>query len=237
MTVDQLTQAISDAFNSGFRDFIVGSLVAAMPILWITTLIFYLMRPYAIRTLRKLSLRFGADVFWLTYVLLRDGTLVATFLVSLIFFYPNLLHGDPLPVTGTLSAVLVLWVLLVKLVRDPDENPADYRLTAILLTIGSMLYMVPMVFGIEAGSQSHLSGVATFLASNTNFDLAIVLFYVSAALVAATAAYIFGYVITQSAPKAEARPPAPSMLQPSSPQPIQAGSEQAGAHGEPFAVR
>lgn len=203
MTVDQLTKAISDAFNSGFRDFIVGTLVAAMPMLWIATLVFYLMRPYAIRTLRKLSLRFGADVFWLTYVLLRDGTLIATFLVSLIFFYPNLLYGDPLPVTATLSAVLVLWVLLVKLVRDPDENPAEYQLTAILLTIGSMLYLVPMVFSIEAGSQSHLSGVANFLASNTNFELAIALFYISAALIVATAAYIFGYVIKQSAPKSE----------------------------------
>jgi len=225
MTVDQLTQAISAAFNSGFRDFIVGTLVAFLPVLWVATLVFYLMRPYAIRTLRKLSLRFGADVFWLTYVLLRDGTLIATFLVSLIFFYPALLHDDPLPVTAPLAAVFVLWALLVKLVRDPDENPVEYRLTAILVTLGSMLYMVPMVFSIEAGSQRHLSGIASFLASNTNFDLAIALFYISAALVAVTAAYIFGYVITQSAPKAETRPPAPSMLQPAAPRPIQGGSE------------
>ena len=224
MTVDQLTNAISAAFNSGFRDFIVGTLVAFLPVLWGATLVFYLMRPYAIRTLRKLSLRFGADVFWLTYVLLRDGTLIATFLVSLIFFYPALLHDDPLPVTASLAAVLVLWALLVKLVRDPDENPAEYRLTAILVTLGSMLYMVPMVLSIEAGSQRHLSGVASFLASNTNFDLAIALFYISAALVAATAAYIFGYVMLQSAPKREQRPPAPT-LRPAAPAPIQSGGD------------
>lgn len=224
MTVDQLTQAISNAFNSGFRDFIVGTLVAFLPVLWIATLVFYLMRPYAIRTLRKLSLRFGADVFWLTYVLLRDTTLIVTFVISLMFFYPALLRDDPLPVTATLAAVFVLWVLLVKLVRDPDENPADYRLTVVLLTIGSMLYMVPMVFSVEAGSQSHLSGIASFLASNTNFDLAITIFYLSAALVGVTAAYIFGYVITQSAPKSEQRPPAPT-LRPSAPAPMQSGGD------------
>lgn len=224
MTVDQLTNAIVAAFNSGFRDFIVGTLVAFLPVLWIATLIFYLMRPYAIRTLRKLSLRFGADVFWLTYVLLRDATLIGTFVISLMFFYPNLLHDDPLPVTATLAAVFVLWALLVKLVRDPDENPAEYRLTAILVTLGSMLYMVPMVFSIEAGSQRHLSGIATFLASNTNFDLAIALFYISAALVAATAAGIFGYVITQSAPKAEQRPPA-TTLRPSAPASVPGGGD------------
>src|SRR5450631_466613 len=103
MTVDQLSGAISSAFNTGFRDFIVGSLVALLPMLWIATLVFYLMRPYAIRTLRKLSLRFGADVFWLTYVLLRDSLLIGTFVVSLIFFYPNLLHDNALPITAPLS--------------------------------------------------------------------------------------------------------------------------------------
>lgn len=200
MSVDQLTQAISNAFNSGFRDFIVGTLVALLPLLWVATLLFYLMRPYAIRTLRKLSLRFAADVFWLTYVLLRDTMLIATIAVSLIFFYPNLLHDDALPVTATLSAVMLLWVLVVKLVRDPDENPADYRLCVILMTIGSVLYLVPLTLGIEVTSQSHLSGLSSFLTSNTNFDLAIALFYVSLAAVVLSAGYVFSYVIRTAAP-------------------------------------
>ena len=210
MTVDQLSNAISNAFNSGFRDFIVGSLVALLPMLWIATLAFYLMRPYAIRTLRKLSLRFAADVFWLTYVLLRDTLLIATFVVSLMFFYPNLLHDDALPVSATLSAVLLLWVLLIKMVRDPDENPADYRLSVVLLTIGSAFYLVPLTLGIEMTSQSHLSGAVTFFTSNSNFDLAIALFYVSIALIAITAAYIFGYVVMQAAPKGGAQVPPPT---------------------------
>jgi len=142
MSTQDLSDALSQALHNGFRDFLVGSLVAALPMFWIATLLFYLMRPYAIRTLRKLSLRFAADVFWLTYVLLRDGTLILTFIVSLFFFYPNLLHDNALPITATLSAVFLLWVLMVKMVGDPDENPRDYRISVILLTIGSALYLV-----------------------------------------------------------------------------------------------
>jgi hypothetical protein len=217
MSVDQLSTAISNAFNTGFRDFIVGTLVALLPMLWVATLLFFLMRPYAIRTLRKLSLRFAADVFWLTYVLLRDTMLIATIAVSLIFFYPNLLHDDGLPVTATLSAVMLLWVLVIKLIRDPDENPADYRLCVILMTVGSALYMVPLTLGIEVTSQSHLSGLVSFLTSNTNFSLAIALFYVSLAMVVLSAGYVFSYVMLHSAPHgAVAAKPAASRPAPQS---------------------
>jgi hypothetical protein len=203
MTVDQLANAISAAFQSGFRDFLIGTIVAALPMLWVATLAFYLMRPYAIRTLRKLSLRFGADVFWLSYVLLRDGVLIATVCVSLVFLFPNVLHDSGVPVTASLSGVVALWVLLLKMVRDPDEDPADYRLTAGLLAVGSALYLVPLALGVEVGSQVHLAWLADHFTSNSNFSVAIVVCYVSMALVAATGAYIFGYVMRTSAPSEE----------------------------------
>ena len=203
MTPDQLTNAISAAFSTGFRDFLVGTMVAALPMLWAAALVFYLMRPYAIRTLRKLSLRFGADVFWLSYVLLRDGVLVITVVISLLFFYPNLLHNNPIPVTASLSAVCALWVLLLKMVRDPDENPMDYRITALLLSLGSALYLIPLTMGVEVNSQQHLSGLSKFLTSNTDFSLAIALFYVAITLVVATGLFVFGYVLKVSAPKPE----------------------------------
>ncbi len=206
MTVDDLSTALSLAFQNGFRDFLVGSMVAALPLLWVAALVFYLMRPYAIRTLRKLSMRFGADVFWLSYVLLRDGMLIATFVTSLIFFYPNLLHDSPIPVTAPLSAIFVLWVLVVKMVRDPDESPRDYRLSALLLTVGSALYLVPLALGVEVASQSHLHSLSKFLVSDTNFDLALGILYISMASLIATGAFMFWYVIKTSAPKAEQRP-------------------------------
>jgi hypothetical protein len=206
MTVDDLSAALTAAFQNGFRDFLVGTMVAILPLLWVAALVFYLMRPYAIRTLRKLSLRLGADIFWLSYVLLRDGVLILTVVVGLVFFYPNILHDNAIPITAPLATVFALWVLLLKMVRDPDENPSDYRLTAVLLTIGSALYLVPLTLGVEVESQSHLESLSHHLVSNTNFDLALGVFYVSIALVAVTGAFIFGYVVRTSAPKPE--PPA-----------------------------
>ncbi len=217
MTPDQLQSALSTAFQNGFRDFLIGSMVAALPLLWVATLVFYLMRPYAIRTLRKLSLRFGADVFWLSYVLLRDGALIATVAVSLVFFYPNILHDNPVPVTAPLAGILALWVLLLKMVRDPDENPTEYRLTAILLTLGSMLYLIPLVLGVEVTSQSHLSRLSDFLVSDSNFSVAIGIFYVAMVLLVATGGYIFTFVVRASAPKAEAPVRATPRVAPASP--------------------
>ena len=144
-----------------------------------------------------------ADVFWLSYVLLRDGALIATFAISLVFLYPNLLHDNTIPVTAPLAAVFALWVLLVKMIRDPDENPADYRLTTLLLTAGSMLYLIPLVFGVEVASQSHLETLSRHLVSSSNFDLALGIFYVSMALLVVAGVFIFGYVIRKSAPKGE----------------------------------
>jgi hypothetical protein len=212
MTVDQLAAALGAAFQSGFRDFLIGTMVAALPMLWVMTLALYLMRPYAIRTLRKLSLRFGADVFWLSYVLMRDGVLIATVVISLVFFFPNVLHDSAIPVTASLSGVIALWVLLLKMVRDPDENPADYRLTAGLLALGSALYLVPLVLGVEVDSQSNMAGLTAWFSSNSNFALAIDICYVSMALVAASGAYVFGYVMRAAVPTAEpqqARPASP----------------------------
>lgn len=215
MTVDELSTALSAAFQNGFRDFLVGTVVALLPLLWVASLTFYLMRPYAIRTLRKLSLRLGADIFWLTYVLLRDGVLILTVVFGLVFFYPNLLHDNAIPITAPLATVLALWVLMLKMVRDPDEDPADYRLTAALLSIGSALYLIPLTLGVEVESQSHLETLSRHLVSNSNFDLALGIFYVSLVLLGATGAFIFGYVVKTSAPKPEAHgrpavtPPAP----------------------------
>lgn len=223
MTPDDLTTALAAAFQNGFKDFLVGSMVAALPLLWVAALSFYLMRPYAIRTLRKLSMRFGADVFWLSYVLLRDGMLIATFATSLVFFYPNLLHDNPIPVTAPLSAVFALWVLLIKMVRDPDENPRDYRLSAALLVAGSMLYLLPLTLGVEVASQRHMDYLAQHLVSNTNFDVALGVFYISMALLLLTGAFIFGYVVKTSAPKAEPSLSRPTAAAPDGGLPVASG--------------
>ena len=72
----------------------VLSVAAVLPILWAFTLCAALRRPYVLRFLQKLTLRFGGDVWWLSYVLFRDALLVITLGLSTIFFMPNLYLSD-----------------------------------------------------------------------------------------------------------------------------------------------
>ena len=71
------------------------------------------------------------------------------------FLFPNLYlkvglrsrrRSRPRPVLGD----------LVKLIRDPDDNPADFRLVSTLLLVASALYIVPQVYGMEAADQAYL---------------------------------------------------------------------------------
>ena len=97
LNADQLATTLT----SGGAGWMVLSVAAVLPILWAFTLILHFARPYVIRFLRRLTLRFGGDVWWLSYVLFRDGLLVVTLGLSMIFLMPNFyLTGDGLPITA-----------------------------------------------------------------------------------------------------------------------------------------
>jgi len=46
-------------------------------------------------------------------------------------------------------------VLVIKLVRDVDDDPAAFRLTNVLLGIGALLYPRPTFLGVQAGRLRH----------------------------------------------------------------------------------
>ena len=188
LNADQLATTLT----SGGAGWMVASVAAVLPILWSFTLILHFARPYIIRFLRRLTLRFGGDVWWLSYVLFRDGLLVITLGLSMVFLMPNFyLTGDGLPITAPLAVVVLFWTLAVKLVRDADEDPGAFRLESVLLIIASILYIVPQVYGMEAADQAYLGDLPSQLISTTNPDLAKAILGVSFALFALTAAALF----------------------------------------------
>ena len=83
MTPDDISNAITGAIGQGGETWLVATLVAFLPILWTMTLILHLGRPYVLRNLRRMGLRLGADVWWMTYLLLRDAVMLVTLGVSL----------------------------------------------------------------------------------------------------------------------------------------------------------
>ena len=128
----------------------VLSISAVLPILWAFTLVLHFARPYIVRFLGTLTLRFGGDVWWLGYVLFRDALMVLTLALSVIFLMPNLYIGLGLPLTAPLATVVLFWALVVKLTGDADDDPRTFRWVSVLLVIASVLYIVPQIDGLES---------------------------------------------------------------------------------------
>jgi hypothetical protein len=156
MSGDDLAQALT----SGGASWMVFSVAAALPILWAFALSMHFARPYIVRFLGTLTLRFGADVWWLSYVLVRDALLLVTFTLSVVFLMPNLYIGLGLPLTAPLATVVLFWALIVKITGDADDDPRTFRLFSILLVVASVLYIVPQIYGLESADQvDALTGV------------------------------------------------------------------------------
>jgi hypothetical protein len=199
MSGDDLAQALT----SGGETWMVFSIAAVLPILWAFAMTVHFARPYVIRFLGTLTLRFGADVWWLSYVLIRDALLLLTLALSAVFLMPNLYIGLGLPLTAPLSTVVLFWALVIKLTRDADDDPVMFRWVSILLVIASILYIVPQIYGLEAADQVDalqgvgLDWVPSFLSAanpdeGTVNSLAWPILIASLVLFGATGAYLFG---------------------------------------------
>jgi hypothetical protein len=182
---------LATALTTGASGWLVLSVAAVLPILWAFTLILHFARPYVLRFLRTLTLRFGGDVWWLSYVLFRDGLLVVTLGLSMIFLMPNLYLKVGLPITAPLATVVLFWALVMKLIRDSDDDPAAFRLVSVLLVIASVLYIVPQIYGLEAADQAYLGSLPSSLISSENVAIARPILWISLALFAATGFALF----------------------------------------------
>jgi hypothetical protein len=198
MTADELAAQLT----SGGSGWLVFSLAAVLPILWAFTLIVHFARPYVIQFLQSLTLRFGGDVWWLSYVLMRDALMLVTLALSMVFLMPNLYIGLGLPLTAPLATVGLFWALLIKLTRDSDDDPIAFRWVSILLVVSSALYIIPQIYGLEAADQvDALSGfglgwvpdalTAANADAGTINPLAWPILVIGMVLVALTGAYLF----------------------------------------------
>ena len=181
---------LAAALTSGASGWMALSVAAILPILWAFTLSLHFARPYVLRFLQKLTLRFGGDVWWLSYVLTRDALLVITLCLSVLFLFPNLYLGIGLPVTAPIATLVLFWATLVKLLRDPDDNARDFQLQSVLMVIASALYIIPQVYGMEAADQG-LGDWSAALISTTNLGLARPLLWVTLGLFAITGGIVF----------------------------------------------
>ncbi len=213
MKPDDIATAITNALAQGGARWFIATIVAFIPALWTMTLILHLGRPYVIRTLRRCGLRFGADVWWMSYLLTRDAVLLITFAISFIFFLPNIVTNASLPITGPLAALCLLIALAVKLSRRVDDDIQAYRIATAFLVVGATLYYGAQVFAVEATSQTYLAGFSQLFTSNTNVGPALVIMWISLIGVGIVAIWLFIRALMSAnrtmAPKMTTRKQAP----------------------------
>src|SRR6478609_7680138 len=193
MNADDLAAALVN----GASGWMVLSVAAVLPMIWTFTLVMHFARPAVIRFLQSLTLRFGGDVWWLSYVLIRDALLVITLGLGMLFFMPNLYFVQGLPITAPVSVLILFWALCIKIIRDPDEDPIAFRWLSIVLVIASVLYIVPQIYGLEAADQAYLGDLPSKLISSENLAVARPVFWISLALFAISAGLMFVRAVLQ----------------------------------------
>ena len=186
MSPQDLASAIISGINAGGEQFLEGTLAAMLPVIWLALLGLHLGRPYILDMIDRFTLRLGADLLWLVYIALRDFLIVSGVVMSFMFFFPDVVIADPLPLTGGLAAAVLFGVLLIKLMGDPDHDPRSYRLVTYLLGLGALLYYIPYLFGTQAAGlgTGQFAAISDFLVTNTNPFWAVGIAYVSVALLA-----------------------------------------------------
>lgn len=207
MKPQDVADAITQALVQGGSQWLVASLVAFLPAMWTMSLILHIGRPYVVRTLRRCGLRLGADIWWMSYLLMRDGIMLVTLGMSLIFFAPALVANDAFPITGPIATLCLLLALAVKLSRRVDDDVAAFRWATVFLVLGSTLYYLPLVFAIEAASQDSLKWFIDNLTSSANPTLALVIMWVSLAGAALVAGWIFLHALASVNRKMVSRVP------------------------------
>src|SRR5260221_11904175 len=152
MSVQDLTTAIISGINAGGEQFLEGTLAAVLPAMWLAILGLHLGRPYILDMIDRFTLRLGADLLWLIYIALRDILIVSGVIMSFMFFFPDVVGTDQLPLPGGLAAGCLFGALLVKLMSDPDHNLLDFQLVRGLLGLGAVFYFVPYLLGVQANT-------------------------------------------------------------------------------------
>jgi hypothetical protein len=174
-------EQVSGVFNAG-ESFVENTIAAALVVIWLLVLALHLARPYMLTNLRKFTLRLGADLWWIVYVSLRDILLAQVFLGSFIFFYPDVVSGKDLPITGSVAAVCAFAALLLKLTSKGEGDMRSFRWQSWLLAAGALLYIGPYMLGVQmtAIDNAFAKQVASILVTSQNVGWGLWLSYLSA---------------------------------------------------------
>jgi hypothetical protein len=161
-------------------------------LLSIVSLLLHIGRPYFERVLGRLTLRVAADLWWLIYVVLRDGTLFVAVLLGFwglnLDLMADIKIGLPFVPLGTVALAAAL---LFKVFSNSEDVTRSYRMASALVLLGTLLNTIGYVFVMEAPGEEYAAAKSRFWQtlvswrSNANPELATITFYIATSLLVA----------------------------------------------------
>ena len=162
----------------------------------IVAFLLHIGRPYFDRILSRFTLRVAADIWWIVYVVLRDGTLFVALLFGLLNLNLDLMAdikvGLPFVPLGTVSLAAAL---MMKVFYNTEDVNDSFRRTTSLVALGAFLNTIGYVMVMETPGEEYAAGKSAFwqwmesLRSNENPLLATITFYISWFLLFCLGAY------------------------------------------------
>lgn len=158
-------------------------------LLSIFSFLLHIGRPYFDRILGRMTLRVAADIWWLGYVVLRDGSLLLAVFFG--FFCLNLdLMADikiGLPFCP-LATVALASALAMKVFRNAEDVGKDFIRCTALVAAGALLNTIGFVMVMEAPGDEYAAANSVFwqtmraCRSNANPVLATYTFWIAFSL-------------------------------------------------------
>lgn len=168
-------------------------------LLSITTFVLHLGRGYFERTVRQLQAKMAEEMWWVTYLLVRDASLFAAVLIGFLMLNPDLMADIKIGLPFVpLATVLMTWAGLVKLTSRGGCNDAARNCATTLLALAAASNTIGYTLVMEAPGKEYEHVKCAFwqtmrsLRSNANPDLAIWTFYICfAAMVVLVVAFVW----------------------------------------------
>ncbi|MBI2214779.1 MAG: hypothetical protein HYU52_14125 [Acidobacteria bacterium] len=176
------------------------------------SLLLHLGRPYFERILGRLTLRVAADLWWLAYVVLRDGTLLVAALCGLWCLNLDLMADIKIALPFVpLATVALVIALALKVFGNAEDLNRRYRGVVLWVALAAFLNMIGYVFVMEAPGPEYAVARQPFwqamraLRSNANPDLAVATFYVTLLLIGGVTVFaiVRSFGLLRAIPSAE----------------------------------
>lgn len=158
-------------------------------LLSVISFLLHIGRPYFDRIISRFTLRVAADLWWIVYIVLRDGTLFFSVLLGFSNLNLDLMAdvkiGLPFVPLGTVALAAAL---LIKIFRNTEDINKFFRISTYLVMLGAFLNTIGYVFVMEAPGDEYAIAKTTFWEtmrswrSNANPELATITFYIAIAL-------------------------------------------------------